>query len=125
MLNLPRLIGEMERCQEIAYVLEEINVDTKEEIKRKQMVRDSIEACRRAITDHLDMFLKENPSAVYEDWIRDLHPDNALFAIGIDHRFYVEDSDHRHMWNQCMEDNDFGERIVESRHLEPSYRRKT
>eukprot|EP00979_Chaetoceros_neogracilis_P004188 scaffold740_cov246-Chaetoceros_neogracile.AAC.6 len=47
----------------------------------------------------------ENPDAKYEEWIRELHPDNAEYADAeiIDHRFYAEDSDHRHIWNEHVE----------------------
>jgi hypothetical protein len=38
----------------------------------------------------------------YEDWIRHCHPENTRDGIFIDHRFYVEKSDHRMAWNRLM-----------------------
>lgn len=65
---------------------------------------------------HLDEFLIKNPHTSYENWISDLHPDNVvpnqLETIIIDHRFYVEDSDHRLLWNKTMNDNDREERML-------------
>jgi len=125
-INLAHLIGEMEKHQEVAYQLEHINSENIEELKRREMVKEAVAACMKAIEEHLDGYLCENPNAVYEDWIRHLHPDNADFVddsgrTKIDHRFYVEDSDHRRMWNEYMEKIDCVERIVDSRHILPSY----
>ena len=77
---------------------------------------------------HLSEFLITHPYATYEEWIAKLHPDNVTTttttttttksnnggggdgnksqqpAISIDHRFYVEDSDHRQLWNEMIED---------------------
>ena len=70
---------------------------------------------------HLSEFLITHPYATYEEWIAKLHPDNVTTtttnsnnnggggnksqsAISIDHRFYVEDSDHRKLWNEMIED---------------------
>lgn len=125
-INLAHLIDEMEKQQEIAYALEHVNEENMEEMKRKELVKEARDACTRLLKEHLDGFLINNPGAVYEDWIRHLHPDNAYFADDrIDHRFYVEDSDHRHMWNQKMEDVDCVERIVDSRHVLPVCGQKT
>mmetsp|Transcript_19303 Transcript_19303/g.28561 ORF Transcript_19303/g.28561 Transcript_19303/m.28561 type:complete len:112 (+) Transcript_19303:377-712(+) len=52
---------------------------------------------------HLDDFIKKKNQATYEEWISDLHPDNVQESGGIDHRFYVHDSDHRHMWNKMVD----------------------
>ena len=51
---------------------------------------------------HLQEFLQTNPQATYEEWIQDLHPDN-VYEEGIDHRFYVHDSDHRLLWNELLD----------------------
>merc|ERR1712060_883645 len=70
------------------------------------MKRDAIKSCFNTLTDHLNIFLDTYPSANYEEWIQELHPENVLKkknkenkVIVIDHRFYVEDSDHRQLWN--------------------------
>lgn len=126
-INLAHLIDEMEKQQEIAYQLEHINEENLEEVKRKEMVEEAVAACKRAMKEHLHAILAERPDTVYEEWIKQLHPDNAYFDDDrIDHRYYTEDSDHRHMWNECMMESDIdsAERIVDSRHILPSYNRK-
>ena len=40
----------------------------------------------------------------YEDWIRDLHPENVHGNV-VDHRFYVRESEHRIIWNEQMKMN--------------------
>eukprot|EP00977_Amphora_coffeiformis_P030398 scaffold46716_cov99-Amphora_coffeaeformis.AAC.1 len=56
--------------------------------------------------DHLSTFLFLNPQATYDQWIQELHPENARDGNllpdfkDVDFRFYVADSDHRLMWNQ-------------------------
>lgn len=51
-------------------------------------------------------------SCSYEDWIRQYHPDNAngeeskddnLLGNEIDLRFYLQDSDHRQIWNKYVD----------------------
>ena len=113
-LNLPRLIDELEHQHE-----EQLQED-----ERRAMVNEAVAACMKDITEHLRDFIHKHPFAEYEDWIRALHPDNADFEDGktIDHRFYVEDSDHRLMWNGEMVK--LGGRIVEARHILPTYGRK-
>ena len=126
-INLAHLIDEMEKQQEIAYRLEHINEENIEEMKRKQMVAEAVAACKRAMKEHLHAFLEANPGTVYEEWIRQLHPETAEFEDDRrDHRYYTEDSDHRHMWNECMmeQDVDCAEKIVDARHILPSYNRK-
>ena len=51
---------------------------------------------------HLEEFLIKNPSGSYEEWIRELHPDNVDQNGILDHRFYLEDSDHRQLWNDSL-----------------------
>merc|ERR1719162_260040 len=51
------------------------------------------------------MFLQRQPFGSYEEWIADLHPESLRgerlsWPIAIDHRYYLEDSDHRVLWNQ-------------------------
>jgi len=123
-INLVHLIDELEKQQEIAYKLEYINEENVEEMKRKQLVTEAKNSCTRLLEEHLDGFLTNNPADVYEDWIRQLHPDNVAYDDDrIDHRFYVQDSDHRHMWNEKMEQIDCVERIVDSCHILPAYNR--
>ena len=78
----------------------------------------------KEVSTHLESFLHDNPTASYEEWISSLHPDNAEYADGsIDHRFYVEDSDHRILWNECMEAIGRKDGIIRVRVMEPSYNR--
>ena len=103
--NVISLIGEMEKDQELADQLEDVNLDAAEEIMRKDMVRDAVARCQHEIETHLKSFLVSHPHAAYEDWIQDLHPENVqrgriledLWIV--DARFYVESSDHRKLWN--------------------------
>lgn len=93
--------------------------------ERNELVRTSQSECMKEITDHLFPFLRENPDATYEEWIASLHPDNADYADGrIDHRFYVEDSDHRLLWNECMLAMQLKERNILPKSVEPSYNHK-
>jgi hypothetical protein len=103
--NLAKLIADMERDQELADQLENVNEDVSEEMHRKDLVREAIARCHQEIESHIDSFLISHPHATYESWIQDLHPENVqqgkiledLFVI--DPRFYVESSDHRKLWN--------------------------
>lgn len=68
------------------------------------------DACLTAIQDHFNIFVAENPNVSYEEWIEELHPENAksqrnlVRGKSIDHRFYVEGSDHRELWNSNLGD---------------------
>jgi hypothetical protein len=71
--------------------------------------REAEESCLNTTTEHLLDFIKANPTATYHQWIEDLHPENAhdgalLEGLGktIDHRFFVEESDHRRIWNEHL-----------------------
>lgn len=108
-INLPRLIAEMEKDQNIADNLERINNDLMEEKKFLEMIRDAEEACMQAITEHFLEFVADKPNVTYEQWIADLHPENThegrlLEGMDkeVDHRFYVEGSDHRILWNNHL-----------------------
>eukprot|EP01083_Nonionella_stella_P025450 70082_1 len=91
-INLFRLIGEMEERQEIAYQPE--HQENIAEDKRKNMAHEAVAACKNEIEQHLQGFLANNPNAIYEDWIRHLHPDNiTVDDRGMDRGFYAEDSD--------------------------------
>lgn len=61
-------------------------------------------ACLVEIASHLDMFVQRQPFASYEEWISELHPESTRntdtwAGAGIDYRYYLEDSDHRVLWN--------------------------
>ena len=108
-INLVKLIGDMEKDQNLADNLERINKDLINEQAMCDMVREAEAACMQAIADHFDEFVAEHPNATYEEWIADLHPENIhegklLDGLGseLDHRFYVEDSDHRILWNSHL-----------------------
>lgn len=66
-------------------------------------------ACLAEIAAHLDMFAQRQPFASYEEWIAELHPesarkgDKAWGAPVIDARYYLEESDHRVLWNTKVE----------------------
>jgi len=68
-------------------------------MERKALVNEVRQACMAAIQTHLESFLQENPQGLYQDWIAELHPDNVIDNT-IDARFYIQESDHRILWNQ-------------------------
>jgi len=84
-------------------------IDDEEEANA--MHQESVASCMQIIIEHLREFLEEQPDSTYEEWIRDIHPDNVddqrynSYDDGliIDHRFYVETSDHRIIWNENMD----------------------
>lgn len=125
-LNLARLIDEMERDQELADQLETVNVEVKEEMKRKALVREAVARCHEEIEKHLDSFLRIHPDGTYEEWIRELHPENVqqgkilddLWVI--DERFYVESSDHRKLWNERRPSKQIAARSFMNHSKEPS-----
>jgi len=108
-LNLGKLIDKMEQDQGLADSLEQLNSRMKEEVQRQEVRREAEELTLRVITDHLEEFLQDRPLGTYEEWIQDLHPENAnqgqlLTDIQqIDERFYVLESDHRRLWNEAIE----------------------
>jgi len=74
-----------------------------------KMKREAEESCLNATVEHLVGFIQEHPRATYHQWIEEFHPENAhdgalLEGLGktIDHRFFVEESDHRRMWNDHL-----------------------
>ena len=104
--------------------LEFINKEIIEGQGNRRIVKESMAECMKEVSTHLESFLHDNPTASYEEWISSLHPDNAEYADGsIDHRFYVEDSDHRILWNECMEAIGRKDGIIRVRVMEPSYNR--
>lgn len=129
-INLVRLIDQMEQNQQLADSLEQLNSRMKEEVERHEVRREAEQLSLKVIIDHLNDFLKDHPVGTYEEWISDLHPENAnqgqlLEDIQqIDERFYVMESDHRKLWNKTIEEqcktqlNDkssYSHRLVEAR----------
>jgi hypothetical protein len=121
-INLGKLIDQMETDQSLADSLEQLNDRMKEECERQEIRREAEARTLEVILDHLEVFLQERPNASYEDWIEDLHPENAYQGKllpdiqEIDRRFYVFESDHRRVWNEAMEKlGDNEHRIVQPR----------
>jgi hypothetical protein len=88
---------------------DEQDEDEREAEELARLKREAIDTCLNATTEHLLEYIKEHPSAKYHEWIEDLHPENAyegalLEGLGktIDHRFFVEVSDHRRIWNENL-----------------------
>ena len=70
--------------------------------------REAKRACLEVVEAHLRRWLKEPAGdRTYEAWVRALHPENAS-KDAIDHRFYVEDSEHRLLWNDAVRSWDGG-----------------
>jgi len=125
-INLGKLIDKMEQDQGLADALESLNVQMKEEVERQEVRREAEALTIKVITDHLDEFLANNLSGTYEEWIQDLHPENANQGLlfqdiqQIDERFYVMESDHRRLWNEAVEkqenENHEGEAIDKTKY---------
>jgi hypothetical protein len=90
-------------------------VEIEEEDEMLRICREATMACLRNIIEHLFDFLQneqENElTQTYEDWIKALHPENVHIhkheqdnsvEITVDHRFYIQDSEHRMVWNEQM-----------------------
>ncbi|KAL3801211.1 hypothetical protein HJC23_012611 [Cyclotella cryptica] len=92
--------------------IERYRLRQEEKRSLEEMMKVKKEAEERTLTltkDHLMSFLMEHPDATYQEWIEDLHPENAHdgtllegFGKTIDHRFFVEESDHRRLWNENL-----------------------
>lgn len=82
--------------------------DQERDAALESLKKEAYEACLDAIRQHLFAFLAESPNVTYEDWIEELHPENAksmrniVQGKRIDHRFYMPDSDHRQLWNENL-----------------------
>ena len=88
-INIGRWIDDLERDQELADRLEQINEEHRAEAERRQLVMEVREACMDAVRAHLESFLEEYPDSTYEDWVAELHPDNISEHDGsVDNRFY-------------------------------------
>eukprot|EP00616_Rhizochromulina_sp_CCMP1243_P007312 CAMPEP_0118972682 /NCGR_PEP_ID=MMETSP1173-20130426/8921_1 /TAXON_ID=1034831 /ORGANISM="Rhizochromulina marina cf, Strain CCMP1243" /LENGTH=255 /DNA_ID=CAMNT_0006922251 /DNA_START=37 /DNA_END=801 /DNA_ORIENTATION=+ len=94
--------------------LERVDPDPPDgEVEDAELGLESLEFMRRAseqawlelTKDHLEAFLEARPEAVYEDWVADLHPENAKREqtvegpFRVDKRLYFADSDHLRLWN--------------------------
>ena len=78
-----------------------VSVQEAEDAYFQQIRREATAACFKCILDHLEEFIMEYLDATYEQWIANLHPEN-MNADQVDHRFYVECSDHLQIWNLYM-----------------------
>ena len=97
-LNLPALIDQMERDQEVADQLDNINRENAEETERKEMVREAERQSLEIMHEHLEEFLRENPRASYESWIAALHPDNVVEGKFLEGVSGSTEIDHRFLW---------------------------
>jgi uncharacterized protein (UPF0147 family) len=110
--------------------LEMFNERMKEEVLRRDVRREAEEACLQTMRDHLSEFLQttqttdgtgtttttnnnnNNNNNTYEEWIFAFHPENTQDASllhdmeykEVDLRFFVEESDHRKLWNEMVND---------------------
>mmetsp|Transcript_16555 Transcript_16555/g.24772 ORF Transcript_16555/g.24772 Transcript_16555/m.24772 type:complete len:163 (-) Transcript_16555:129-617(-) len=117
--------GSPKQKPEFADTIEFISKEIIGDQENNGLVRESQAQCMKEVSNHLATYLVENPDATYEEWITSLHPDNAEYDDGaIDHRFYVEQSDHRLLWNECMQAIHSNDRVVQIRSVEPTYNRK-
>eukprot|EP00980_Cylindrotheca_fusiformis_P006635 scaffold1390_cov138-Cylindrotheca_fusiformis.AAC.38 len=83
----------------------------REEAERRDVRRISEEASLNVMKEHLFTFLMEHPNGTYNQWIEELHPENTQdpqllqeMDKEVDMRFYVEESDHRKLWNDVVKD---------------------
>jgi hypothetical protein len=92
--------------------MERINREREES---EQMVEEAARMMLEINRRHLEDFLTGHPAATYEEWIADLHPENVNNSGGdgaVDHRFYVETSDHRLLWNELRTLGDYEREFV-------------
>mmetsp|Transcript_18670 Transcript_18670/g.22878 ORF Transcript_18670/g.22878 Transcript_18670/m.22878 type:complete len:167 (+) Transcript_18670:66-566(+) len=112
-----------------------------------QLRREAEMLCLLKLHDHIKVYLDENLnlwwkyrlaaqgldssstssfSCNYEGWIRECHPENVKdddSSVEFDeslkeHRFYLEDSDHRRIWNEYVEIYGCPQLKVEARAIE-------
>lgn len=77
----------------------------REREESEAMVHEAARMMMEINRRHLEKFIITRPGATYEEWISKLHPENVEDGLDgkiIDHRFYVEDSDHRILWNETI-----------------------
>jgi hypothetical protein len=121
-VNIAKWIDDLERDQNVADELDRVNQENREEQERKDLCRQAEQACLLAVKEHLQSFLQEKRDAAYEEWIGELHPDNIKDdgSGTVDPRFYIQDSDHRILWNDAMTAScsaDSLSRIVKARRI--------
>ena len=86
------------------------NERMKEEMMRRDVRREAEQACLQTMREHLETFLPDHQGATYEEWIFAFHPENTqdvsliMEHKEVDERFYVEESDHRRLWNETVTD---------------------
>ena len=105
-LNAMNIDAEEEQARREIEQYNRIQQDKKDLEEMMAIKKEAEERCMNDTKDHLLAFIKDNPNAKYHQWIEAFHPENAhdgmlLEGMGktIDHRFYVEESDHRRLWN--------------------------
>ena len=114
-LQIAKQLNAMKIGMEVAEIRREVekrNRFMEEERDLDEMMklkRDAEERCLNDTRRRLLDFVRGNPSATYRQWIEAIHPENAhegalLEGVDktIDHRFYVEESDHRRLWNENL-----------------------
>jgi hypothetical protein len=47
---------------------------------QRSMVEDAVSACKKNIKEHRQYFIMQQPDSNYEQWIRELHPDNVEYV---------------------------------------------
>jgi hypothetical protein len=107
-INIGKWIDNLEKDQELADHLEIVNHEYQQESSHKILVGHVREQCMDEIRRHLEQFWEENQHhrhdfsapPTYDDWIRELHPDNVQADGTMDARFYIPDCDHWVLWNQ-------------------------
>lgn len=97
---------------------DDLDDEAEAEAERQRVQEESVAACLQATREHLFEFLSDKPDATYAEWIEALHPENVPdgqllegLAKTVDHRFFIEESDHRRMWNEHLT-TDGGHRTV-------------
>ena len=109
----------------------ECHHEEKEDDTIQRICLEATMACLWNIIEHLFDFLEQNncnehtndaydksicrcSHPQYKDWIRELHPENVNGKV-VDHRFYVQESDHRMVWNEHMKMNDRMDLVIQPR----------
>ena len=95
---------------------ESLNSIVKEHQEFHILKRQAEEACLQEMKVHLQEFLRKYKHEhdgfhpTYEEWIENIHPENAYEGKlltdykekEIDLRFFLQDSDHRKLWNETV-----------------------
>ena len=68
--------------------------------------------CRLIIKQHLDEYLTKNEKATYEEWLRELHPNELKSETEIDTRYYMPESDHLEIWKSRINNNNISTSII-------------